>query len=77
MSAMPDESVAYFTQALKHPQHVVELALEVQESRRLLDAIRALPDRADHSTSSYGAAAAIGYAAAMRQVKALLEGSDG
>jgi hypothetical protein len=75
---LSDELVARVAN-LQRPQYgdaqaFVLLAREVQRSRRVLAAIRALPDELD---ASWGAKTretfGYGWVAAMRQVKALLE----
>ena len=74
---LSDEQVADFANAgryIKWPGYVEALAREVQDSRRLLAAIRALPDDprgSDLHESPHWFNQ--GWREAMRQVKALLE----
>jgi hypothetical protein len=77
---LSDEQVAHWTSidpemvdsAMSHA--VFHLAREVRESRRILAAIRALPDTLD---STFSDAARETYRVTMRQVKALLEPLEG
>ena len=80
---LPDDQVAWYagtsrtakwTADMSLQENIVTLAREVQDSRRLLAAIRALPD----TLSPFGPPELFtaGYEDAMRQVKALLDGES-
>ena len=72
-----DEQIEYWAGPLCagfFPEH--KLAREVQDSRRILAAIRALPDDPPPDRHLNTTTPTFGYRYAMRQVKALLDGES-